>query len=162
VVTARQIWKSLDRERRGELALALWEDPRLDRLERNAALAPWLTARGLRASYLAKLPLQRRAALMAEGGLPEETASQVLMSFHLTHRRDLLGRFLDLLGIAHDQGVIADADEAEPPDGEKVKQAVAALRGEFPEADVDLYLRTLLSSDPVVWEAVAGEVEALT
>ncbi|MDQ7007698.1 MAG: hypothetical protein Q9Q40_10725 [Acidobacteriota bacterium] len=161
-MTARQIWKSLDRGRREELALALWEDPRLDRLERSAALAPWLTARGLRASYLAKLPRQRRAALLAEGGLPEETASQILMSFHLTHRRDMLGRFLDLLGIAHDQGVISDADEVEPPSREKVKQAVAALRKEFPGADVDLYLRTLLSSDPLAWEAVADEVEALS
>ncbi len=160
MVTARQIWKSLDRQRREELALALWEDPRLDRLERAAALAPWLQVRGMRATYLAKLPRQRRASLMAEGGLPEETASQVLMSFHLTHRRDLLGRFLDLLGIAHDQGVITDAEDVEPPDAEKIKPAIAELKKEFPAADVELYLKTLVSSDPLTWEAVIGEIEA--
>ncbi len=158
-LTARSIWNSLPRERRARLALALWEDERLSRAERLAALAPWLAARGMRPAFLERLSRERRAELMAQGGLPEETASQVLTSWHLVHRRPLLSRFLDLLGIPHEEGVITE-DVPEPPGKERLAEAVAKLREEFPPEDVDLYLRTLCSSDAVTWAELAPLVGA--
>jgi hypothetical protein len=150
---ARQIWRELPRERRMQVALALWEDERLLREQRQVALSGWLSARGMRPAFLEKLPRTRRADLMAGGGLTEDAASQALMSYHLTHRRELLARFLDALGVAHEDGLIQE--EFEPPDGEAVEAAVEALRRDFPEGDVDLYLKTLTAMDPLAWAAVA-------
>ncbi|MCU0223728.1 MAG: hypothetical protein MUF27_06600 [Acidobacteria bacterium] len=155
--TARQIWKTLPKERRAEAALALWEGENVSREDRLVALAPWLTARGFRGSYLEQLPRPRRAALIAEGGLPEETAMQVLSAFHLAHRRPLLSRFLDLLEVPHDNGLFREGEGLDPEKltAERLAAAAAALRAEFPPDDVDLYLRTLTAQDPVSWAALA-------
>ena len=156
--TARQIWKTMPKERRTEAALALWESDQVSREDRLSALMPWMTARGFRASYLEQLPRPRRAALLAEGGLPEETAMQVLSAFHLAHRRPLLARFLDLLEIPHDDGLFKegeglDLDKLTP---EKLKAAVDAVKSEFPPDDVELYVRTLTAQDAATWEGLAG------
>jgi hypothetical protein len=155
--TARQIWKTMPKERRAEAALALWESEHVSREDRLAALAPWLTARGFRASYLEQLPRPRRAALLAEGGLPEETAMQVLSAFHLACQRPLLSRFLDLLEIPHDNGLFKDGEGLDPDKltPEKLKAAVDAVKAEFPPDDVDLYLRTLTAQDPESWKGLA-------
>lgn len=156
--TARAIWNDLPRETREQAAVALWTDGQIDRADRARALVPWLTARGLRLQYLEKLPRTRRASLMAEGGVPEETAQQLLISFHLVHRRELLGAFLDALGVAHDRGLIEGDIDLEPPDAEAVERAVRAVEGGFEPAQVELYLRTLAATDPVTWAAVAERV----
>jgi hypothetical protein len=155
--TARQIWKSLPKERRTEAALALWEADTVTREDRFSALAPWLTARGFRASYLEQLPRPRRAALLAEGGLPEETAMQVLSAFHLAHQRPLLSRFLDLLEIEHDHGLFKEGEGLDPErlTSGRLEAAAATLRAEFPPDDVDLYFRTLTAQDPGSWGALS-------
>lgn len=155
VWTARQIWNSLDRGQREDVALAYWEDTRLGSVERRMAIDPWLKARGLRPAYLEKRSRTQRAALMAQGGLPEESAMQLLMSYHLVRRSDLLGRFLDELGIAHENGLIAEESEPDPPDAGKLEQAVKALREEFEPESVDLYMKTLTASDELTWAGLA-------
>ncbi len=152
--TAKQIWASLPRDRRQAAALSLWEDENLTRVARGAALAPWLAARGIRPQFFEQMARTRRAQLMADGGMPEETASQALMSYHLAHQRALLGRFLDGLGIPHDNGLIKEDVHPEPPDETKVTSALESIRAEFPAADVDVYLRTLVATDPETWSAV--------
>jgi hypothetical protein len=153
--TAKQVWNSLPRERREVAALALWEDEALSRAARLSALAPWLSAHGMRIGFLEQMPRARRAHLLAEGGAPEETASQALMSYHLQHQRVLLSRFLDELGIPHENGLIKPDAAPESPEAEKVGQAVAKLRAEFPAEDVELYLRALTATDPDTWRAVS-------
>lgn len=153
--TAKQIWASLPRERREAAALALWADEHLQRGGRTAALAPWLAARGMRVEFFEKLPRARRAALLASGGVPEDTASQALMSFHLQERRPLLARFLDELGIPHDKGLIREGEHPAPPDAPRIEAAVAVLRREFAAEDVELYVRTLLATDPDTWGNLA-------
>lgn len=157
--TARQIWKGLDRDLRNQVALSLWSDERVTRQDRMMALTPWMTARGLRPNYLEKLPKTRRAALLAEGGLPEETATQLLMSYHLVHQRPMLGRFLGELGIPHEDGVIEDGAEFDQPTDEAVAKAVEVLRAEFPADAVGLYLRALTATDPDTWEPVGKLIE---
>lgn len=155
VWTARQIWNGLDREKREELALAFWEDERLGASERRVTLDPWLRARGMRPAYLDKRSRTQRAALMAQGGLPEDTALQVLMSYHLVRRSELLSKFLDELGVEHEDGLISDDAALEEPDEETLRAAVEALREDFDEADVELYLKTLTASDAVSWAGLA-------
>jgi hypothetical protein len=153
--TARQIWNGLDRDTREQVALAFWQDSRLGPDERRVTLDPWLKARGLRPAYLDKRSKPQRAALMAQGGLPEETALQVLMSFHLVERSDMLARFLDELGIEHEDGLITEEASFEGVDGKRLEQAVEALREAFDDAQVELYLKTLTASDALAWEELA-------
>lgn len=148
---AKQIWAALPRDRRQAAALSLWEDEHLPRPNRAVAIAPWLAGRGVRASFFDQLPRTRRAAMMAEGGMPEETAAQALLSFHLCHRRPLLSTFLDQLGIEHDQGLIKEGVHPEPPGKDAVTAAVEKIRASFDAADVELYLRTLTATDPDTW-----------
>jgi len=119
------------------------------------AIDPWLKARGLRPAYLEKRSRAQRAGLMAQGGLPEESAMQLLMSYHLVRRSDLLGRFLDELGIAHENGLIAEDAEPEQLEAEKLEQAVKVLRVEFEPEDLDLYMKTLTASDELTWAGLA-------
>ncbi len=154
--TARQVLRTLPRERRLAVIRAFWDDRRLGRQEKASVMRPWLEARGMRAAFLDKLPRSRRAELMADTALPEETAQQVLMSYHLVEKRDLLQRFLDLLGIEHEDGLIES--EFDPPDEKAVGGAIEALEKEFDPEDVALYLRTLVASDPLTWAAVADRI----
>lgn len=154
---ARQVWAAMPKETRLRAALALWEDERLDRDERQGALAPWLAARGIRGAFLEKMPRPRRAELMASGGLAQETAYQVLLSYHFRHHAAMLARFLDLLEIQHEGGLINE--EIPPVAADKVQAAVTALRAEFEPADVETYLRTLTATDPITWDAVGALVD---
>lgn len=159
--TARQIWKGMSRDQRLRAAEALFADQRLDKVQRLQALAPWIVAQGLRPQFLDSLPKARRASLLAGSGLPEETAAQVLLSFHLVAQRPLLSRFLDLLGVKHQEGLVED-DQEMRPDATKLPEAAAVMRREFPGEDVDLYFRTLVAADPEGWEPLIREVTAPT
>lgn len=153
--TARQIWKTMSRDKRAEAISALWEDKRLSGASRAGALDPWLKARGLRPQFFNELPRSRKTGLLAEGGVPEETALQILMSYHLVKQAGLLARFLDLLSIPNENGMIKEGHEVTPPSETEVNKAAGQIREEFSPEDVDLYLRTLTAADSVTWAGVA-------
>jgi hypothetical protein len=79
------------------------------------------------------------------------------VAYHLTQQRPMMGRFLDLLGIAHDNGLISE-EEVKRPDKARVVSAAKALRGEFPAQDVELYFATLAGQDPETWSDLAEQV----
>lgn len=96
----------------------------------------------------------RKARHLASlASLPEAVAARVLVVYHLAEQRPLMGTFLDALGIAHENGLIQDDDVK--PDPEKMGPAVEALTRQYPEADVSLYLNTLLCQDPETWKGLA-------
>jgi hypothetical protein len=78
------------------------------------------------------------------------------VSLHLGHRRALLGAFLDALSLPHEEGVLKEEADAEPPvTPEKARAAVGALSA-FPVGHVRTYLNTLWLQDPERWEALEG------
>ena len=72
------------------------------------------------------------------------------MAYHLVHQRPMMGAFLDAVGIAHDNGMIAD-EAVKAPEPEVLRKAATAIAGPFPAADVALYISTLLWQDPDTW-----------
>jgi hypothetical protein len=68
----------------------------------------------------------------------------------------MMAAFLDLLGVAHENGLITDENLAKP-DTAKVKAAAKDLSAQFPADDVSLYMATLVSQDPETWEALIDE-----
>jgi hypothetical protein len=84
-------------------------------------------------------------------------ASRLLVSYHLTQQRPMMGRFLDLLGIAHDNGLIVE-EEVKRPDKDRLAEAARSLGAEFPAPDVELYFATLAGQDPDTWGDLAEQI----
>ena len=82
-------------------------------------------------------------------------SARCLVVYHLAEQREMMGVFLDSLGLKHENGLIED-DDAKPA-SEKIGPAVEAIAGKYPAEDVSLYLTTLLCQDPETW----GELGAL-
>jgi hypothetical protein len=94
-----------------------------------------------KARHLASLP-----------SLPDALAARALVIYHLERQRPMMGAFLDALGIEHENGLIKQ--DKVTPTPEAIASAAAALAGQYPPADVSLYLNTLLSQDPDTWGAL--------
>jgi len=140
-------------ERRIEAAGLFWDDEHSSdqQLEAVASIATHMKFRprsvlGLdpakRAKYLAQLPT-----------VTDAIAARALVNYHLERQRPMMGAFLDLLGIVHENGLISE-ENLPKPDAAKVKQAATDLAATYPAQDVSLYLATLVSQDPETWEAL--------
>ena len=106
------------------------------------------------------LDLDRKSKHLASlASLPDSIAGRVLVLYHLSDQRALMGRFLDALGIAHEKGLIKEDDVK--PDKAKLAPAAATLAREFPPDDVRLYLTTLICQDPETWGGLTDIVKGL-
>jgi hypothetical protein len=102
------------------------------------------------------MPVDKKARqLVSLPAISEVVAARLLVAYHLAHQRPMMGRFLDALEIAHEDGIIADEDLA-PPAQERVAAAARTLAESFPAEDVSLYLSTLFWQDPETWGSLAG------
>lgn len=143
-------------DRRIEAARAFWEDEQSAEQQAEAviALAQHLK---FRPKSAATLPLEKRTRYLAAlPSVSEVIAARLLVAYHLATKRPMMGRFLDALGIAHENGLITQ-EEVPKPDRSRLDEAARTLRQEYPETDVDLYLATLVGQDPDTW----GELQDL-
>src|SRR3954464_10971019 len=145
-----RLWKKLSPERRLEAAELFWSDDQSteQQIEAVGALASHMK---FRPKSVISLPLERKAKYLST--LPTVTdtiAARALVNYHLERQRPMMGAFLDLLGIAHENGLISE-DNLPKPDAEKVRQAAKELAEKYPADDVTLYLSTLVSQDPETW-----------
>jgi hypothetical protein len=102
---------------------------------------------------------EARASSLASVLEPGElVASSLLVALHLGHRREMLRAFLDALGLAHEDGILADEGGADagPVATEKLAQARAGLLGTWNEHEVETYLNTLWLQDPERWQGLEG------
>ena len=141
-------------ERRVRAAELFWADEHSadQQLEAVGSIA---THMKFRPRSVVALSPEKKAKYLA--GLPnvsDSIAARALVNYHLDQQRPMMGAFLDLLGIPHENGLITEETVAKP-DAEKVKQAVSELATRYPAEDVSLYLRTLVSQDPETWGTLA-------
>lgn len=102
------------------------------------------------------LPIAKKTQyLLSLLSLPEMVAARLLIAYHITHQRPLMGAFLDALGVVHNDGMIAEETEV-APDAEKTRAAAQSIAGSFPAEDVALYLSTLYWQNPDTWAALPG------
>lgn len=137
-------------ETRVQAASALWRDEQgfEQQVEATALLARRLN---FRAKSIQSLPIDRRARFLSQvSDVSDALASRALVAHHFENARPLMAAFLDALGIAHEEGLIA-SDEVPVPDPAKLAEAVEKLRTSFPADAVDLYLRTLVALDADTW-----------
>jgi hypothetical protein len=149
-----QLWKDLSPERKAQAADAFWREDNagVEHAEAIAAIAQRLK---FRAKSVVALPIDKKVRyLLSLAGVSELVAARLLVAFHLQHQRPMMAAFLDALGIAHEDGLIAD-EQVEPPSPERLKAASDTLSAAFPPDDVSLYFSTLMWQDPDTWGALA-------
>jgi hypothetical protein len=147
------LWKSLTPERKQQAAEAFWRDENaaVEQAEAIAAIAMRIK---FRVKSAQALPIEKKARhLVALGNVSEMIAARLLVAFHLTHQRPMMASFLDALGIAHEDGLIA-SENLEAPPADKLAEAARTLVTSYPPEDVALYLSTLVWQDPETWGAL--------
>jgi len=145
-------------ERRLDAADLFWNDEHSadQQLEAVASIA---THMKFRPKSVLSLPSDRRAKYLATlPTMSDAIAARALVNYHLERQRPMMGAFLDLLGIPHENGLINDEQVAKP-DAATIKNAAKELATKFAPEDVSLYFATLVSQDPETWEALVDVVE---
>src|SRR6266545_1276708 len=121
-----QLWKQLSPERKQQAAEAFWRDENAS-VEQAEALATIAQRIKFRIKSVLSMPVEKKAKqLVALPAVSEMVAARLLVAYHLVHQRPMMGAFLDALGIAHEEGLIAEED-IQPPAAEKLKAAAKTL-----------------------------------
>jgi hypothetical protein len=143
-----QDWKRLSADRRLAAADAFWRDEN-GRAEQAEAITLIAQRIKFRTKSVIALPIEKKARhLVALPAVSEALAARLIVAYHLAHQRPMMGRFLDALGIKHEDGLIAD-EKVEPVSKERLAAASS------PPEDVALYLSTLLWQDPETWAGLS-------
>jgi hypothetical protein len=152
------LWKRLSSERKLQAADAFWQD-RSAQAEQAEAAALIAQRIKFRLSSVKALPRDKKARhLVNLGAMSEVIAARLLVAYHLHHQRPMMASFLDALGIAHDEGLIAD-EELKAPEPETLRGAARTIAAAYPAEDVSLYLSTLMWQDPETWAGLADVPE---
>lgn len=140
-------------ERRIDAAGLFWDDEHSaeQQLEAVSAIATHMKFRPR--SVVALAPDKRAKYLAQLPAISDTIAARALVNYHLERQRPMMSAFLDLLGIAHENGLITE-ENVTKPDPARVQQAVKDLAAKFPPDEVSLYLSTLVSQDPETWDAL--------
>ena len=145
-------------DRRRQAAEAFWRDESgaNEQAEASAAIAQRLKFRTK--SVVVLPPARKIQYLLALPVVPESVAARILVSHHIAHKRPMMAAFLDSLGVAHDNGMIAE-EAVVPQQPDKIRAAVKAIASSFPAEDVALYLSTLSWQDPQTWSVLVKPPE---
>jgi len=149
-----QLWKQLNPERKRQAADAFWRD---EHAANEQAEAIGLIAQRIkfRLKSVITMPVEKKSQyVLSMPAVSEMLAARLLVAYHLAHQRPMMGAFLTALGIAHEEGIIAEED-VKPPSPEALKKAAKTLATSYPPADVSLYLSTLVWQDPDTWGVLA-------
>ena len=154
-LTPSRLWRRMTAEQRLRAARAFWAEEQAadDQIQAVMLIAQ---QKKFRPKFVLGLDEERRAKHFATMlSLPEALAARALVVYHLSEQREMMGTFLDALGLKHENGLIEDDDAK--PEPEKVEPAVATIAEKYPAEDVSLYLTTLVCQDPETW----GELRKL-
>jgi hypothetical protein len=153
-----KLWRKIPLERRIDAANLFWNDEHAadQQMEAVAAIASQMKFRPR--SVISLAPEKRARYLAQLPSISDTIAARALVNYHLERQRPMMSAFLDLLGIAHDNGLISE-ETVPKPDAAKVQPAVKELTAKFPPDEVSLYLSTLVSQDPETWEALVDVVQ---
>ncbi len=158
-LTPSRLWKRMTLDQRTRAARAFWSDPDATDDQVQAALVI-AQQKKFRPKTVIGLDIDRKSRHLATlGAMPDAIAARALIVYHLAEQREMMGAFLDALGIAHENGLIQD-DEAKP-DTAKIAPAAGEIAQRFPKDDVRLYFNTLLCQDPQTWQPLVAEIDKL-
>jgi hypothetical protein len=149
-----RLWKKMSPERRLAASELFWSDEQSteQQIEAVGALASHMK---FRPKSVISLPIEKKAKYLATlPNVSDTVAARALVNYHLERHRPMMGAFLDLLGITHENGLINE-ENVTKPDAAKLKTAASDLASKYPKDDVLLYFSTLVSQDPDTWGPLA-------
>ncbi len=154
--SAGQLWRHVPIQQRLEAARAFWADSAAEGAHAEA-IAEMARLLKFRPKSMQALPVEKKVHHLASlARLSDSVAGQVLVTYHLATKRPMMRAFLDALGIAHEDAIIAAPSELKAPEPKRLQEAVRTLTEQFPREDVRLYLSTLLVQDAEVWAGLAS------
>jgi hypothetical protein len=153
-----RMWRMMPPDLRTSAAAAFWSD---DQAALEQAEAVGLISRQIkfRPKSVLSLPVEKKAKYLA--GLAQVSdllAARLLIAYHLEHQRPMMGAFLDLLGIPHEDGLIKD-ESPKAPDAAALDKAVRELAAKYPKQDVARYFWALLWQDTEMWGGLKDRPE---
>ncbi len=122
----------------------------------TSALAAASAAMKARPRFLARQPAPKRAEAVRRclsRVAANDLAGEILATYFLDCRKELLVEWLDALGLEHEEGVLEADAPAEPPAEEIRKRVESFLEGEGRE-DRELLLRAFAAQEAVDWPAL--------
>lgn len=120
------------------------------------ALGAACVALRARPVYLQRQPFEKRAEAIRRAlarVAADPIAAEVLAGYFLECRKPLLVEWLDLLGLAHAEGVL-EADAPPPPDDAKLREAAGKFLGADDDPDRRLLLRAFAAQEAIDWPAL--------
>ena len=125
------------------------------------AVAATSAAMKFRPVFLMRQPPDKRADMVrrALARVPaNDLAEEVLATYFLESRRELLTEWLDAVGLEHDEGILKD--ENPPPPGKEKLQGAAErfLEGDQAE-DRELLLRAFAAQSAIDWPDLTATFE---
>jgi hypothetical protein len=154
-----QIFASLPPERNQALLRGLSEKMPIVFAQALGAACVALKARPV---YLRRQPFEKRAEAIRRAlarVTADPVASEVLAAYFLECRKELLVEWLDLVGIAHKEGVL-ETDAPPPPTDAKLRKASKTFLAADDDPDRRLLLRAFAAQDAIEWptlDAVLAE-----
>ncbi|MGQ0735322.1 MAG: hypothetical protein ACT4QD_16930 [Acidobacteriota bacterium] len=153
-----RLWRGMPAEARVAAATAFWSDEQAA-LEQAEAITTIARQIKFRPKSVIALSVEKKARhLVGLGQVSDLVAARLLVTYHLAEQRPMMSRFLDELGIKHEDGLIAEESPA-TPEPATLDKAVKALSGAFPQDQVARYLWTLLWQDPETWGGLQDRPE---
>ena len=115
-----------------------------------------------RPKYLLKQPLPKRLATVRRALArvnSSQLAEEVLAVYFLKCRLELLTEWLDLTGLAHEDGILTD-DEIVSPEASELTKKVVEFRAASDDDDRELLLQTFSAQAAIDWPALDALLEA--
>lgn len=148
-----QIFASLPPERSQALLRMLSEKLPIVFAQALGAACVALRARPV---YLRRQPFEKRAEAIRRALArvsADPVAAEVLAAYFLECRKPLLVEWLDLVGLAHVEGVL-EADAPPPPAETKLRKAAEEFLGADQDPDRRLLLRAFSAQQAIEWPAL--------
>ncbi len=117
------------------------------------ALGAACAALKARPVYLQKQPFDRRAGAIRRAlsrVAASDVAEEILAVYFLDCRRELLVEWLDTVGVAHEDGTLAD-DVPAPPPRTALEKAVKAFREKDDDPERAILLRAFAAQSAIDW-----------
>src|SRR5262245_34965055 len=106
--------------------------------------------------YLQRQPFEKRAQAIRRAlarVAAEPVAAEVLAVYFLECKKELLVEWLDLLGLAHKEGVL-EADAPPPPADAKLRAAAEKYLAASDDPDRRLLLQAFAAQEAIEWPAL--------
>jgi hypothetical protein len=158
-LTIQGIWAAMP----DEVATRILREVRAEEADLyRQALGTAAGALRMRPQALQQQPAPRQAAAIRRALTQvgrEELGAHLLVTWLTKCRTPMLARFLDDLGIAHEEGTIKDEVGPEP-DAAQLRAAIERLYAAFPAEDVRIYLQAFAVTTAVEWEHLPTLIDA--